>query len=76
MVWFYLKTFSRRVISNAYSLVCTIMVSIMPFTPARPYVKDCGVLTLARCQMPTKTTLSVPLLSWTEERRYSERLMG
>jgi len=31
---------------------------------------------LAKCQVPTKTALSLPLLSWTEERKYDERLEG
>jgi len=29
---------------------------------------------LDKCQLPTKTTLSLPLLSWTGERKYDERL--
>ena len=31
---------------------------------------------LDKCQMPTKTALSLPLLSWTGERTYDERLEG
>jgi len=31
---------------------------------------------LDKCQVPTKTTLSLPLLSWTGERKYDERLEG
>jgi len=31
---------------------------------------------LYKCQVPTKTALSLPLLSWTGERRYDERLVG
>ena len=37
---------------------------------------DCGGLTLAGCQVPTKSALSLPLLSWTGERKYNERLVG
>jgi len=33
-------------------------------------------LTLARCQVPTKATLSLPLFHWTWEREYNERLVG
>ena len=29
-----------------------------------------------KCQVPTKTALSLPLLSWTGERKYDERLEG
>jgi len=36
----------------------------------------CGGLTLAGCQVHTKAALSLPLLSWTEERKYNERLVG
>jgi len=31
---------------------------------------------LDKCQVPTKTALSLPLLSWTGERKYDERLGG
>jgi len=31
---------------------------------------------LDKCQVPTKTTLSLPLLSWIGERKYDERLEG
>jgi len=31
---------------------------------------------LDKCQVPTKTTLSLSLLSWTGERKYDERLEG
>jgi len=31
---------------------------------------------LDKCQVPTKTTLSLPLLSWTGERKYDEKLEG
>jgi len=31
---------------------------------------------LDKCQVPTKTTLSLPLLNWTGERKYDERLKG
>ena len=31
---------------------------------------------LDKCQVPIKTTLSLPLLNWTEERKYDERLEG
>jgi len=31
---------------------------------------------LDKCQVPTKTTLSLPLLNWTGERKYDERLVG
>jgi len=31
---------------------------------------------LDKCQVPTKTTLSLPLLSWTAERKCGERLVG
>jgi len=31
---------------------------------------------LDKCQVPTKTALSLPLLNWTGERKYDERLMG
>jgi len=31
---------------------------------------------LDKYQMPTKTTLSLPLFSWTGESKYDERLMG
>jgi len=31
---------------------------------------------LDKCQVPTKTALSLPLLSWTGERKYDERLKG
>ena len=36
----------------------------------------CGGLTLAGCQAPTKAALSLPLLNWTGERKYNERLVG
>ena len=36
----------------------------------------CSGLTLARCQVPTKATLSLPLLNWTGEKKYNERLVG
>jgi len=29
---------------------------------------------LDKCQVPTKTALSLPILSWTGERKYDERL--
>jgi len=29
---------------------------------------------IGKCQVPTKSTLSLPLLSWTGERKYDERL--
>ena len=35
----------------------------------------CDGLTLARCQVPTKAAVT-PLLNWTGERKYNERLMG
>ena len=31
---------------------------------------------LDKYQVPTKTTLSLPLLNWTWERKYDERLQG
>jgi len=31
---------------------------------------------LDKCQVPTKTTPSLPLLIWTGERKYDERLEG
>jgi len=31
---------------------------------------------LDKCQVPTKTALSLPLLTWTGERKYDERLEG
>jgi len=31
---------------------------------------------LDKCQVPTKTCLSLPLLNWTGERKYDERLKG
>jgi len=31
---------------------------------------------LHKCQVPTKTTLSLPVLSWTGKRKYDERLQG
>jgi len=31
---------------------------------------------LDKCQVPTKTALSLPLLNWTGERKYDERLEG
>jgi len=31
---------------------------------------------LDKCQVPTKTALSLALLSWTGERKYDERLEG
>ena len=37
---------------------------------------SCGGLTLAGRQVPTKAALSLPLLNWTGERKYNERLMG
>jgi len=36
----------------------------------------CGGWTLARDQVSTKAALSFPLLSWTGERKYNEKLMG
>ena len=36
----------------------------------------CGGLTLAGRQAPTKAVLSLPLLSWTGERKYSKELVG
>ncbi|GAB0207891.1 mitochondrial enolase superfamily member 1 [Grus japonensis] len=36
----------------------------------------CGGLTLAGGQVPTKATLSLPLLSWTGKRKYNEMLVG
>jgi len=35
-----------------------------------------GGLSLAGHQMPTKGALILPLLSWTGERKYNERLMS
>jgi len=38
-----------------------------------------GVLfwfSLDKCQVSTKTPLSLPLLNWTGERKYDERLVG
>lgn len=37
--------------------------------------RRCGALTLAGCHMPTKAVPSLPLLSWTEERKY-KRFLG
>jgi len=31
---------------------------------------------LDKCQVPTRTALSLPLLSWTGEKEYDERLEG
>jgi len=31
---------------------------------------------LDKCQVPTKTALSLPLLSWTGERKHDEKLKG
>jgi len=31
---------------------------------------------LDKCQVPTKTVLLLPLLNWTGERKYDERLEG
>jgi len=31
---------------------------------------------LDKCRVPTKTTLSLPLLNWTGERKYDKRLEG
>ena len=31
---------------------------------------------LDKCQAPTKTTLSLPFLTWTGERKYDEMLQG
>jgi len=31
---------------------------------------------LDKCQVPTKTALLLPLLNWTGERKYDERLEG
>ena len=42
----------------------------------RGVVLLCGRLTLAGRQVPTKAALSLPLLSWTGERKYNESLMG
>ena len=39
-------------------------------------VKECGALTLAGSQVPTKSHSITPLLSWTRERKQNERLMG
>uniref|UniRef100_A0A663EPR8 GON-4-like protein n=1 Tax=Aquila chrysaetos chrysaetos TaxID=223781 RepID=A0A663EPR8_AQUCH len=36
----------------------------------------CDGLTLAGCQVPTKAILSLPLLSWTGERKYNKELVG
>jgi len=38
--------------------------------------KDCGGLTLAGSQVPTKATFITPLLNRTGERKYDERLVG
>jgi len=35
-----------------------------------------GGLTLVGCPVPTKAALSLPLLSWTGERKYNESLVG
>jgi len=40
------------------------------------YVKVLFWFGLDKGQVPTKTTLSLPLLSWTGERRYDERFKG
>ena len=40
------------------------------------YDGKCGGLALAGRQVPTKAALSLPLLSWTGERKYNERLVG
>ena len=36
----------------------------------------CGGLPLAGHQVPTKAALSLPLLSWTGERKYNKELVG
>lgn len=35
-----------------------------------------GSLTLARCEVPTKASVSLHFLNWTGQRKYNERLMG
>jgi len=39
-------------------------------------IRNHGGLILAGCQVPTKAALSLPLLIWTAERKYNERLIG
>jgi len=38
--------------------------------------ENLGVFGLDKCWVPTKTALSLPLLSWTGERKCDERLEG
>ena len=44
--------------------------------PPHPVLIACGGLTLAGRQVPTKAALSLPLLSWTGEGKYNERLVS
>ena len=47
-----------------------------PWHLYRSLSAKCGVLTRVGCQVPTKAALSLPLLSWTGERKYNKRLVG
>ena len=40
------------------------------------HLSVCGGLTLAGRQAPTKAVLSLPLLTWTGERKYNKGLVG
>jgi len=56
-------------------LEITILVSNSS-CPTLGTKKDCGGLNLAGCQVPTKSTPSLPLLSWTGETKYNKKLVG
>ena len=47
-----------------------------PTNPPQKSQTNCGGLTLAGCQMPTKAVLSLLLLNGTEETKYNRRLVG
>ena len=48
------------------------------FSAGKPYVQAGFMFWfgLDKCQVPTKTALSFPLLNWTGKRKYDERLEG
>jgi len=46
--------------------------------PVIPTSRNTGVwcFSLAGCQVPTEATLSLPLLTWTGEKKHKKRLLG
>jgi len=55
------------------TIVSVVLFSICIF---KIIIKYLSWFSLAGCHVPTKATLSLPLLSWTEEKKYDKRLVG